>query len=442
MRISIISEGSYPHKIGGVSVWTYNLVNNLKDIDFECISITYKDRTIRYESENLKNVHVIDVSKFPKNKFGESDVTYEIAKKMIKGESLDVNDLKKLQYFSIHTDGYINALVDAHNGDADFGKYFWALTNVFATITHMSNILRREMNIDLILSLNVGFCGLLGSALKYKFDIPLLCTEHGIILREIEIYLKRTKLDPLTSQMIKNIYASMMKTSYEHCDMVTPISYFHAEHSTRNGCNPNKIRVIYTGIDLERFTPKDSRSKNEMLIGNVGRIEPIKGTKRFVILADYIKKNLENARFWWIGPVDDEEYADEIFKLNKRLGNPVEFKGVTNKPEDFYNQMHIMLMTSLSEGLPLAALEAQACGVPVLSSNVGDSEYVCFDIYYCDDEDILSCAETVLEKIKDIMENWNENSIFVRNWVTEFDIKRMLNEYIDTFELLTGRKFL
>jgi glycosyltransferase involved in cell wall biosynthesis len=98
--------------------------------------------------------------------------------------------------------------------------------------------------------------------------------------------------------------------------------------------------------------------------------------------------------------------------------------------------MHVLLLTSLSEGLPLAVLEAQACGVPALSTPVGACKYVCYDCFECDG-DLETCADRISLKIEEIVRNWDEVSKNVRAWTVEnFDLNVMVQEYGKVFKVL------
>ncbi|WP_456416823.1 GT4 family glycosyltransferase PelF [Methanocaldococcus sp.] len=441
-KVTIIAEGSYPQKLGGVSVWTHNLVSNLLDFEFNCISLTYKEKIIKYKSKNLKEIFWIDISRPENNNFVNHKVTKILTYKVLNGKKLNIKDLKNLNRFCIFSPEYFNVLVDIYKKDmlnVPFNHYFWAISNYFIILTHIAkkmNIILDKLfrNTDLLFSLNVGFCGLLGCSLKYKLNKPLIVSEHGIILKEITYILKNSEINKEVHKYIKNIYKAMMLTTYEHCNLLTPISDYHKEHAIKNGCNPNKIKVIYTGIDTKKFVPPKRKDYSKIIVGNVSRIDPIKGIKEYVEIANYITKRLKNIEFWHVGPIESEEYAKEVFNLNKKYGYPVKFLGISNEPLKFYQKIHLYLSTSLSEGLPLSILEAQSCGVPAICSNVGACKYICY-IYYNKEKDIEKGLENLLhifkrftpEKIKIVSKK-------VRKIVVEkFDLTKMVEEYRKVF---------
>ncbi|XRO75135.1 GT4 family glycosyltransferase PelF [Methanocaldococcus sp. 28A] len=443
-KVTIIAEGSYPQKLGGVSIWTHNLVSNLLDFEFNCISLTNGEKIIRYKSKNLKEIFWIDIGKPEKNiDFVDHEITKILTYKMLNGEELNIKDLKNLNRFCISSPEYFNVLLDIYikdKLDIAFSHYFWSISNYFIIVSQIARNINKMLNklfnnTDILFSLNVGFCGILGCSLKYKLDKPLIVSEHGIILEEIKNLLNNSKIKKEVHKYIINIYKSMMLTTYKHCDLVTSISDFHKEHSIRNGCNPNKIKVIYTGIDTKKFVPPDKKDYSKIIVGNVSRIDSIKGTKEYVEIANYIVKRLKNIEFWHIGPIEDIKYAKEVFNLNKKYGYPVKFLGPTNDPLKFYQRIHLYLNTSLSEGLPLSVLEAQSCGVPAICSNVGACKYICY-IYYNMKQDKEKYLEDLLNIFKGFTpEKIKKASKDVRKMVVEkYDIRKMVEEYRKVFK--------
>lgn len=159
-------------------------------------------------------------------------------------------------------------------------------------------------------------------------------------------------------------------------------------------CPENKIEVIPLGFDLERFnTDKNSKRKefrkkwnlkeNEIAIGIIGRLVPIKNHKFFI---DAIQEVLRNSkvpiRAFIIG--DGEEKQNIINYINnKNLDfslnyNPATFH-LTSwiKEIDRVNSgMDIICLTSLNEGTPVSLIEAQASGKPIVSTKTGGIENI------------------------------------------------------------------
>ena len=98
-------------------------------------------------------------------------------------------------------------------------------------------------------------------------------------------------------------------------------------------------------------------------VGFVGRLNLEKGPDLFCELARRSRPGLE-WRVYGDGPMRAE--------LEQRFGDIVQFKGIVSDMHPVWPELGLLCMPSRSEGLPLAALEALAAGVPVLASRVGD----------------------------------------------------------------------
>ena len=159
-------------------------------------------------------------------------------------------------------------------------------------------------------------------------------------------------------------------------------------------CPENKIEVIPLGFDLEKFnTDKDSKRKefrkkwnlkeNEIAIGIIGRLVPIKNHKFFI---DAIQEVLKNSkvpiRAFIVGDGEEKQNIINYIK-NKNLDfslnyNPATFQ-LTSwiKEIDRVNSgMDIICLTSLNEGTPVSLIEAQASGKPIVSTKTGGIENI------------------------------------------------------------------
>lgn len=137
----------------------------------------------------------------------------------------------------------------------------------------------------------------------------------------------------------------------------------------------HKISLIYNGIDTDRFKPGNKHDTRALLnlplspiiIACVGRLEEIKG-QLYLIRA---MMDLPNSYYLAIAGIGD--LSDALRKATETLGlsNRVCFLGQIEQIELLYQASDLFCLPSLDEGLPLAVLEAQACNVPVICSNVG-----------------------------------------------------------------------
>jgi glycosyltransferase involved in cell wall biosynthesis len=100
---------------------------------------------------------------------------------------------------------------------------------------------------------------------------------------------------------------------------------------------------------------------------------PIKDVKTFIRAVKIVVAALPGARAVIAGPGDeDPEYLAECQALAATLGvaERVEFTGRVDVKQ-IYPRIDVLVLTSISEGLPLVILEAAAAGIPVVSTDVG-----------------------------------------------------------------------
>ena len=186
-------------------------------------------------------------------------------------------------------------------------------------------------------------------------------------------------------------------------------------------CPENKIEVIPLGFDLERFnTDKDSKRKefrkkwnlkeNEIAIGIIGRLVPIKNHKFFI---DAIQEVLKNSkvpiRAFIVGDGEEKQNIINYIK-NKNLDfslnyNPATFH-LTSwiKEIDRVNSgMDIICLTSLNEGTPVSLIEAQASGKPIVSTKTGGIENIVLE------------NKTALLSEKNDLQNFSKNLLSLIN---------------------------
>ncbi|MBC99992.1 MAG: hypothetical protein CL841_01335 [Crocinitomicaceae bacterium] len=159
-------------------------------------------------------------------------------------------------------------------------------------------------------------------------------------------------------------------------------------------CPENKIEVIPLGFDLERFnTNKDSKRKkfrekwkikeNEIAIGIIGRLAPIKNHFFFIdVIQEVLKKSDVPIRAFIIGDGEEKQNIINYIK-NKNLDFSLDNSSATfqltswiKDVDKVYSGMDIICLTSLNEGTPVSLIEAQASGKPIVSTKTGGIENI------------------------------------------------------------------
>ncbi|RJG42465.1 glycosyltransferase [Motilimonas pumila] len=139
--------------------------------------------------------------------------------------------------------------------------------------------------------------------------------------------------------------------------------------------NKQAFKVIKNGIDCERFGPAariqpQARSHPQIVIGCSGRLEWVKG-HRYLLQA----MALLPAHFTLQIAGDGSERAN-LVAMSQALGiaDRVCFLGQQQDMASFYPKLDLFCLPSVNEGYPLAPLEAQACGIPCVITDVGGAK--------------------------------------------------------------------
>lgn len=152
----------------------------------------------------------------------------------------------------------------------------------------------------------------------------------------------------------------------------------------KNGWIPkDKARlIISSGVDTKRFYPKNLKKNETKRVLMVARLLWQKGVREFVEAAELIKREYLNVRFQLAGewdPVhpDAVEKAWVYSAVNKGI---IEFLGYIDNMEELLRTIDVFVLPSYyREGVPRVLLEAAACGVPVVTTNVPGCREVVVD---------------------------------------------------------------
>lgn len=190
-------------------------------------------------------------------------------------------------------------------------------------------------------------------------DLSLQCTTLFKVSNRMKIYLK---FDILGIKKAKHIFADSESTKN---DLVSKLKI-----------NPDKISVVYLGVDQNIYNPKKTVFVNFNYILYVGSEQPRKNLSSLLKAFRIIKQNenFKDLKLIKIGNPGLETDRKTILKLINELNlqNDVVFTGFVPEAElpKYYSNAACFVLPSLYEGFGLPLLEAMACGCPVVASNV------------------------------------------------------------------------
>ncbi len=221
-----------------------------------------------------------------------------------------------------------------------------------------------------------------------RFEKLDLVHAHYAIPHAISAYLAReilgTQLKVITTLHGTDItlvglepsFLPVMKFSIEQSDGVTAVSRFLREKTTTNYGIDKDIRVIPNFVDTgkyRRVEQPEVRAKfappEERVLIHVSNFRPVKRVEDVIRIFGEVQKKVRS-RLLLVGD-GPERSACEILTREMNLQQHVRFLGKQLELVPILSSADLMLMPSQSESFGLSALEAMACGVPVISSSVG-----------------------------------------------------------------------
>lgn len=202
-----------------------------------------------------------------------------------------------------------------------------------------------------------------------KPKIKLICTRHNTFSKKIFWRLLK-KLFSLNVDQILVVSKSVKEfiSKYEFIP-------------------PKKIKVLYNGIDINKFkTRKDIKKlkqefklrDRDFIIGIVGRLAKQKGHRHLFKAISHLKGRTPNIRLIVVG---DGELKKELEEYARKLNieKEVIFLGFRKDMPALYSLMDVFCLPSEFEGFGIAIIEAMAAGKPVVAANVGGIPEVVID---------------------------------------------------------------
>jgi D-inositol-3-phosphate glycosyltransferase len=230
---------------------------------------------------------------------------------------------------------------------------------------------------------NYWLSGLAGHIIKHELDLPLLCTFHTLDRVKAEAGPEEVQAD--MPHRRAEAEAEIIRCS----DAVLASCSVEAEQIVDlYGADPDRVRIIPLGVDHAYFAPGD-RTQARRALGLptsvplllfVGRIQPLKGADVAVrVLAELGRLPSGTDPVLVVvggpsGPQGEDTYRG-LQELRQRLGVAERVRLIPPQPHEvistYYRAADVCLVPSRSESFGLVALEAAACGTPVVASAVG-----------------------------------------------------------------------
>lgn len=212
------------------------------------------------------------------------------------------------------------------------------------------------------------------------------------------------------------INLSIIRKNLNAADQLASTSHAMARQVNKLIDTNFKINITPFGVDVDRFCKNESKSmsSDKIIVGSIKKLSAKYGMKYGILSIDYLVNKLlpesglnRSIKYYIYGDGDEKKELEELVS-SKGLQKVVEFKGKIPNREvpTALNEFDIFLGNSIldSESFGVAIVEAMACEVPVIVTNVdGFSEVVDYGRagILVDKKDYISMAEKIMELIKD-----------------------------------------
>ena len=175
------------------------------------------------------------------------------------------------------------------------------------------------------------------------------------------------------------LYNRIDKAVLKYADQIVTVSDSLRLSLIRSGIPKDKIRLIYNAIELTDLRPateapevrkRHDISTDQRVVGVIGRLSPEKGQLVFLQAMVRTVKSCPNVIALIIGEGQDLAMLQDYCR-EKDLSDQVVFVGYQENIDEYYQVLDLLVLPSLSEGLPNVMLEAMSFGIPVLATSVG-----------------------------------------------------------------------
>ncbi|RPI74744.1 MAG: glycosyltransferase family 1 protein [Desulfobacteraceae bacterium] len=172
-------------------------------------------------------------------------------------------------------------------------------------------------------------------------------------------------------------------------DRIVTVSKAMRHRYIQRGVNPEKLVVLHNALDQSLFCESSERSQlskqfkireNDLVIGVIGRLSAEKGQRYFLEAFKRLRNLNQRLKALIVGEGPNEEILKKYCGSND-LEKSVIFTGYQENISNIYHLVDLIVLPSLSEGLPNVAMEALFHQKPVVATNVGGIPEVIMDGY-------------------------------------------------------------
>lgn len=401
MKVALVSEGTYPFAMGGVSVWCDQLIRGLRqhEIEFVALTVDARSKPLWPAPDNLAlRLLPLWTPERPRRRGisrAGAHAVDQLVRELVRPRPRDdVAARRQVDVFlhSLHAialeaqrrggtsgllsnDRAVSALCTAWAAAAGSSLTLREALELADLVEHLLRPLGVEpVTADVVHAAMNGPSMLVGMLAKWLHGTPVVLSEHGIYLRERYLLDEAPHLGRRVAFLRLNFFRLLAAGSYQMADALAPHSLYNRRWQLVNGADVSRMYTMYNGVSVTDFPFADTEPE-QPTISFLGRIDPVKDVRNLIEAFARVRASLPQARLRMFGgaPLGQEEYLEACQRLIDDLGltGAATLEGHVQDPVHGYHAGSVVALSSISEGFPFSIVEAMACGRPVVCTNVG-----------------------------------------------------------------------
>lgn len=423
--VLLLLEGTYPYVAGGVSSWVSQILRGFPELRFGIIFIGSRPEDygqLRYElPANL--VHLETIYLFEETS-REASQSAQLAKAhSVRSDATTMQQMVEMhelfqgqldhprcpqlfaqlmnearpqgklsrEVFLYGKDSweFIKRCYRERSTDPSFVDYFWTVRTLHTPFWVLRAAAENAPQARVYHAVSTGYAGVLATLLKQLRGRPFILSEHGIYVKERKIDLYQAQWirdnrnlferDPSQLSYFRQLWIRFFEhlgyLAYQAANDIVALFEANRQRQLHDGAPAERTCNIPNGVAVAKLA-RLRRPENAPIppvLCLIGRVVPIKDIKTFIEAMRKVVNHRPDAVAWIAGPMDeDPDYASECKELARLLGleDKVQFLGYRSLDE-LLPQIGLVVLSSISEGLPLVVLEGFAAGIPALTTDVG-----------------------------------------------------------------------
>ncbi|MEV6011021.1 GT4 family glycosyltransferase PelF [Streptomyces sp. NPDC051976] len=403
-QVTLLTEGTYPHSAGGVSVWCDQLVQGMPDVGFRVVAVTGtgREKSVWRLPPNVSGLDVVPLwgatpeGREPRGRDRRAFLaTWErflLALLHEEGQDTQPRERFGTELYALARwadSGTLSAGLRSEAALRTLAR-LWARpgTTVAAAAPTQADALSGTDLLEHLLrplaaapppggvshAVSGGLATLPGLVAHERHGTPLLLTEHGVYQRERYLGYRTGPFRWPVKALMLGFFRLLSGETYRNSALITPGNRYNRRWEEYGGAEPERIRTVYNGVDPGAF-PMAGPEPEVPTLAWAGRIDPIKDLETLIRAFALVRAEIPAARLRIFGgtPRGGEEYRERCVALAEAVGagDAVTFEGRVDDIRTAYAAGQVVMLSSISEGFPFTLIEAMSCGRCTVSTDVG-----------------------------------------------------------------------